>query len=80
MLVACGDDPIAKAEARFRFLQDHGTLGEACDAGRELQALHADKGDVEKYESAKLYASITCRRADQAGRDTPAREDHPASR
>ena len=66
-------DSIADAEAKADFLEKNGgSLGEVCDAKREVQRLAAEARDPSKYDEAKLYADISCMSADQHGRHMPA--------
>ena len=73
--VSSCSDRIAEAQNKADFLDKHGTLGEACDAKRAVQALYADRRDDEGYAHAKLMADVTCGLIRYEGADMPANNE-----
>lgn len=77
LLVACdarsSDVKAAEAaEQRFNMIESSGTLGEACDAAREVRDAWLKALDQEKYKLWSSTTSIECLAAEQEGRFMPA--------
>ncbi len=76
VLVGCSS-PAEKARKKYEFLQANGgTLGEVCDAGRQMldaQAAAQDKGQPED----RAIVDVDCMTAEMKGRAMPANQDDP---
>lgn len=53
-------DPVAEAQADFDFLYNHGSLAEACEAGKRLEAAAAKTRDHNRYVFASGDAFRAC--------------------
>lgn len=77
LLVGC-KDPVRDARDKMRFLQNNGgTLGEVCDAGRQLLNAKAEARDSRNPEDRPIV-DVSCMTAEMKGRDMPANQDDPA--
>lgn len=53
-------DPVSEAQADFDFLYNHGSLAEACEAGKKLEAAAAKTRDRSRYVFASGDAFRAC--------------------
>jgi len=78
MLLAGCKDPVRDAREKMRFLQNNGgTLGEVCDAGRELLKAKVEARDSKNPED-RAIVDVSCMTAEMHGGDMPANQDDPA--
>lgn len=74
LLVAGCSSPSEKARKKYEFLQANGgTLGEVCDAGREMIAAQADAQDKGRPED-RAMVDVSCMTAEMQGRNMPANQ------
>ncbi len=77
-LVAC-QDRLTKAEEQLAFIEKSGgTLGQVCEASREVERAAAEKKDADRFQRARVFAGVNCQRADLVGADMPANEQDAA--
>lgn len=73
-LASCADNR-SDAEKRYEIVKRNGTVGEACNAGREVADFYLRAGDEEQYRLWDAISGIDCQLADFKGFGAPASAD-----
>ena len=74
LLVGC-TDKADEAESRLAIVERVGSLGEVCDASKEVARAYLEQGDERKYELADVTSDIKCSTARFKGWNMPAQDD-----
>lgn len=77
LLVGC-TDKAEEAEKRLAIVERVGSLGDVCDASKEVARAYLEKGDERKYSLADATSDIKCDTAKFEGWNMPAQDDQRA--
>ncbi|WP_095012053.1 hypothetical protein [Tsuneonella mangrovi] len=70
MLLSACSNKAAEAEKRLAIVKRVGTLGEVCEASRDVARAYLDQGDEASFEMADVASHIYCQSADLRGWNT----------
>lgn len=74
LLVGC-TDKAQEAEKRLAIVERVGSLGEVCEASKEVARAYLEQGDERDYELADVTSDIKCDLARLKGWNMPAQDD-----
>lgn len=77
LLVGC-TDKAEEAEKRLAIVERVGSLGEVCEASKEVARAYLEQGDERDYELADVTSDIKCAAARFKGWNMPAQDDRRA--
>jgi len=72
LLGGCGESPVEKAERRYDWVKQNGTLSELCDAAGQLKEAYFNTNNKSQYELWSSATSINCMTAKLEGGYLPA--------